>query len=68
MKRMKSAGRVCIKCVSPRCSNLGIKKIDKLMAMKNLQSVAIGLARIFCPTACCRIGLLDETPIRRLLK
>ena len=44
------------------------EKVDMLKTMKNLRSVGVDLEELFCPTGCCRIGLLDETPVRRLLK
>ena len=44
------------------------EKVDRLMAMKNLRLVQVYLGGLFCPHGCCRIGLLDETPVRRFLK
>ena len=44
------------------------EKVDKLMTMKNLRYVIVSLQGLFCATGCCRIRLLDETPVRRLLR
>ena len=44
------------------------EKVDRLKTMKNLRHVGVHFEGMFCPAGCDRVGLLDQTPVGRLLK
>ena len=44
------------------------EKVDRLKTMKSLRHVGVHFEGLYCPAGCDRVGLLNKTPVRRLLK